>query len=407
MSAKTLKDFTFRAATEDEMSVAGKNIDYAFNEEGGEAMGCKPEWTIFAYDGDRLAATSGAYPFQMGFEGKTVACAGVTIVTTEPEYRRRGLVREMCTRLLHKAKDDGQPVAALWASMSALYQRYGYGLASTFTSYEINPRDANFRDEREVDGTVKRMGADEALPLIKGVFTKAIEGRTLTPEREDYFWAAMYPKRDKDKNHFVVSFDENDTPRGFAVYQQKDQRRADGTHFLSLTIEDFIWTDLDAHRALWTYLRSHDLAERLTFHFVAEDDPAVHTLLSPRALGRRVSDGIWLRVVDVPALLAGRGYSVGGTATLSIEDDDLCPWNNGTWTVTASGDGSAPRVEEGGDAAKALKLSINTVATLLAGHTSASQLSAMGKIAGSDPASLRMADALFSTTHRPWCPHEF
>lgn len=406
MGARKLNDFTFRPATSDEMVVAGKQIDYAFNEEGG-AMGCKAEWTIFAFDGDRLAATSGAYPFQMGFDGNTVPCAGVTIVTTEPEYRRRGLVRKMCTRLLHKAKEDGQPVAALWASMGALYQRYGYGLASNFNSYEIDPRNVVFRDEVSDNGYVRRLGADEALPLIRDVFTASIKGKTLTPEREDYFWAAMYPPRDKDKHHFAVSFDAQDRPRGFAVYKQKDERQPDGTHALILTIDDFIWLDLAGYQALWTFLRSHDLANMLRFYFVPDDDPAPQTLLEPRKLGKRQSDGIWMRVVDVPALLEQRGYSLGGSATVTIEDDDLCPWNNGTWTVNADGGGAPAKVSEGGDAGRALKLSINTLATVLSGHTGASQLSAMGKIQCCDSAALRAADALFSTTHRPWCPHEF
>lgn len=407
MSAKTLEDFTFRPATEDEMAGAGNQIDYAFNEEGGEAFGCKAEWTICAFDDDRLAATSGAYPFQMGFEGNTVPCAGVTIITTEPEYRRRGLVRELSTRLLHKARADGQPVAALWASMGALYQRYGYGLASNFNSYQIDPRLAAFREDAPVDGYVRRMDADTALPLIKDVYTRSLAGKTLTIEREDYFWDALYIARDKDKRHFAVSFDDNDNPRGFAVYRQKDVARPDGTSYLSLSIVDFIWLDLTGYRALWTFLCSHDLAERLSFIFVADDDPAPQTLLEPRKLGQRKSDGIWMRVVDAPALLAQRGYSLAGTATLTIEDDDLCPWNNGTWTVSAEGDRSAAQVVEGGDKAGALRLSINTLATVLSGHTPASQLATMGKIACDDPSALRAADALFSTTHRPWCPHEF
>lgn len=407
MGTKTLNDFTFRPATEDEMVVAGKQIDYAFNEEGGEALGCKAEWTIFAFDGERLAATSGAYPFQMGFEGRTVPCAGITIVTTEPEYRRRGLIRELSTRLLHKAKADGQPVAALWASMGALYQRYGYGLASNFNSYEIDPRQMAFREELPIDGYVRRMDADTALPLIKGVYTRSIAGKTLTIEREDYFWDALYLAREKDKRHFAVSFDDNDQPRGFAVYRQKNVSRPDGTSYLALTVVDFVWLDLVCYRALWAYLCSHDLSHKLNFIFVPDDDPAPHTLLEPRKLGQRKSDGIWMRVVDVPALLAQRGYSLAGTATLIITDDDLCPWNNGTWTISTEGDGSPAHVSEGGETANALKLSINTVATLLSGHTSASQLAAMGKITCDAPSALRAADALFSTTHRPWCPHEF
>lgn len=399
--------FTFRPATKDEMAVAGKQIDHAFNEEGGEGFGVRPEWSLFAFDGERIAATSGVYPFQMDFDGQELACAGVTIVTTEPEYRRRGLVRELMTQTLHQAKADGKPVAALWASMGAIYQRFGYGLASNYNFYRIDPRDVVFRDDLAVGGYVRRMDTEAALPLIKEVYSRSIEGKTLTVNREDYFWDAMYPDRDKAKPHFAVYFDSTDTPRGFAAYRQKSFTRTGSGPDILLSIGDFIWLDMECYRGLWNYFCSYDLAGRLEFQFVPDDDPAPQLLLEPRRLNRRASDGIWLRVVDVPALLGERGYSHGGNATVTIKDDDLCPWNNGTWTVSAEGNGARGNVEKGGPARSALNLSINTLASLASGHITASQLARIGKIECADAGALRAADVLFSTLHRPWCAHEF
>lgn len=399
--------FTFRPATKDEIAAAGKQIDHAFNEEGGEGFGVRPEWSLFAFDGERIAATSGAYPFQMDFDGQELACAGVTIVTTEPEYRRRGLVRELMTQTLHQAKDQGKPVAALWASMGAIYQRFGYGLASNFNFYRIDPRDAVFREKTPVAGYVRRFDAETALPLIKDIYARSIKDKTLTVNREDYFWDAMYMARDKDKRHFAIYFDDNDQPQGFAAYRQKSFRRTESGPDILLSIGDFIWLDMECYRGLWNYFCSYDLAGRLEFQFVPDDDPAPQLLIEPRRLNRRASDGIWLRVVDVPALLRERGYSLGGTATLTIKDDDLCPWNNGTWTVRAEGNGAKAHVEEGGPDWSALRLNINTLASLASGHTTASQLARIGKIECVDAAALRAADALFSTVHRPWCPHEF
>lgn len=399
--------FTFRPATKDEVATAAKQIDYAFNEEGGEGFGVRPEWSLFAFDGDRIAATSGAYPFQMDFDGKELACAGVTIVTTEPEYRRRGLVREMMTQTLHRAKEEGKPVAALWASMGAIYQRFGYGLASNFNFYRIDPRDVIFRETVPVTGYVRRCDTETALPLIKDVYARSIKGKTLTLNREDYFWDAMYPDRDKAKRHFAVYFDKTDTPRGFAAYRQKSFARTDSGPDILLSIADFIWLDMESYHGLWNYFCSYDLAGRLEFQFMPDDDPAPQLLLEPRRLNRRVMDAIWLRVVDAPALLGERGYSLGGAATVTIEGDDLCPWNNGTWTVSADGNGAKASVEEGGPDGSALCLTINTLATLVSGHTSASQLARVGKISCNDTDALRAADMLFSTLHRPWCPHEF
>ena len=52
----------------------------------------------------------------------------------------------MMTRALEWHRECGQAFAMLWASFGAVYQRYGYGLASAHTSYVFNPTMAALRD---------------------------------------------------------------------------------------------------------------------------------------------------------------------------------------------------------------------------------------------------------------------
>ena len=59
------------------------------------------------------------------------------MVGTLPEFRRRGLLRQVMTRAIGEQRDRGQALAMLWASMGAIYQRYGYGLASANPSSAI------------------------------------------------------------------------------------------------------------------------------------------------------------------------------------------------------------------------------------------------------------------------------
>lgn len=55
----------------------------------------RSEWRPCAFDGTRMVASSGAYPFEIRMNGRRMACAGVTAVATDPGYRRRWLVRNM------------------------------------------------------------------------------------------------------------------------------------------------------------------------------------------------------------------------------------------------------------------------------------------------------------------------
>ena len=58
--------------------------------------------------------------------------------------------------LLDQARDRGEPVAILWASEGAIYQRFGYGLATIQGTFDIEP------DVRSVPppGRAARAGPD-------------------------------------------------------------------------------------------------------------------------------------------------------------------------------------------------------------------------------------------------------
>ena len=62
--------------------------------------------------------------------GAAVPTAAVTVVTVHPPYRRRGLLTAMMAHQLEQVAKRGEPLAALWASESLIYGRFGYGPAS-------------------------------------------------------------------------------------------------------------------------------------------------------------------------------------------------------------------------------------------------------------------------------------
>src|SRR5687767_13456315 len=94
---------------------------------GGNPMGDQPtpilpEWTTCALVDGRLATSFGAWPFRVRLDGRSVAMAGVTMVATWPEFRRRGLLRQVMTQSFADQRDQQQSIAILWASMAAIYQ---------------------------------------------------------------------------------------------------------------------------------------------------------------------------------------------------------------------------------------------------------------------------------------------
>ena len=399
--------FEFRPVTVDEMSALRRLTAYVFadNEEfETQEAALRPEWTQAAFHRGRLVACSGAYPFKLRMNGRGVLADGVTAVGTDPGYRRRGLVRRLVTDLLHRAHDSGHPVSILFASMGAIYQRFGYGQASAYVSYSFDPKLAAFQFGEPPAGYTRLLDKDEAVPLARALYRDYIDERNLLLHRSPLVWERLFrdPKR---KTYCAVHFDAQDNPDGYLFYGTSDHPTQPDLLGQEMSITDFVWRDINGYRGLWEYVRGHDLVGRVVTKLTAPDDPAPAMLIEPRVLNRRTGDGIWLRVVDVADALAGRGYQHAGETLIQIEADAECPWNVGTFRLTTDGvQAEAHRVE----AEAEVRITQQGLASLLSGQCKVSQLARMGR-AAADVSAARLAalDALFSTRFAPYCMDEF
>ena len=400
-----------RAARADELDGMMQLVSYSFAEHPRPGKEPDPapvtaEQTLCAYSGEQMVATSGAFDFQVQMNGRSMAMDGVTLVTCDPGYRRRGLVRQLMEGLLQRARERSVPLAALWASMGAIYQRFGYGLATTQVGYEIPLRFIQFQFGEAPGGAVRRLEKDEALPLLQAVYGSYAAEANGMLKRGQQFWDLMLKQTGASPVWIAVYFDERGEARGYCLYRTRFDVKLFPESPQIMDVFDFVWLDMDAYRGLWRYLASHDLVDRIIFDYVAEDDPAPNLFLEPRRLRRRTWDGVWMRVVDAEAVLAGRGYDLQGEAVVEITEDNLCPWNNGCYRLIVDGEG--PSVEKlAGNAATDLVLRPDGLASLLSGHTRASDLARMGRAAIPDEGAAARLDSLFATRRRPHCPNMF
>src|SRR5438093_13558174 len=90
-----------------------------------------------------------------------------------------------------------------------------------------------------------------------------------------------------------------------------------------------------ATRDLWRFLFDIDWVARIKAMLLPLDHPLLMLSARPRELKFLAHDGVWVRLVDVPAALAARRL---GPGDLVIEiADAFCPWNAGRWRVSAAG----------------------------------------------------------------------
>jgi predicted acetyltransferase len=183
-----------RAARADEMDQFGLIGAYVYAGAFGDgpdnvvSQSNRPEWTLCAFDGARMAASYSCFPFTMRANGRAVAMGGVTAVGTLPEYRRQGIVRSITTRSFADMRERGQAVAALWASQAAIYQRYGYALSSAMVTYRIDTVDVAFADGNGGSARVARTDVENSFEVMKKLYIEFVAQRTGYLHRSKPLW---------------------------------------------------------------------------------------------------------------------------------------------------------------------------------------------------------------------------
>jgi predicted acetyltransferase len=397
-----------RPARADEMDQFGAVTEYAYAGAFGSGIdnvvtgNNRPEWTLCAFVDGRMATTYSVLPLTMLANGRPVALGAVSAVGTLPEYRRRGLLRRITLQSFADMRSRGQSVAALWASQAAIYQRYGYALASAQLAYRIEARDVGFADGDGGSASMVREFGDAGFDTVKRIYIEFVAARTGYLHRAKPLWLNNALSTTQGPVHIAVA--SRDTgPVGYVIYQLRDGASGHFTRNQEIIVRDLAWLDADAYRSLWSWLGRHDLVGQIGWARAPIDDPAAELFVEPRLLHAELRDGIWLRVVDVAAALAARGYAAHGALTLEVAADELAPWNGGRYHLDAGADGAAVRSTT---ATADLRLTIKALASLYSGYRSARQLRNWGLLDGDDAAVAR-ADGLFATRYAPHCPDTF
>lgn len=363
----------------------------------------KPEWTLCAFVDGKLATSFANIPFTMQANGRAVQLAGVSGIATQPEHRRRGLLRRIQTQAFGEMHTAGQHVAALWASQAAIYQRYGYAMTTVMRHYAVDTADIRFHDDVG-SGRVRRVDAETAVQTIDGIYARFVADRMCYLVRIEEDWRQVLKSEpDGGPVWVAVCRDADDNAEGYVVFTLREGKLPHRTRDQELVIRDLAWLTTDAYRSLWRFIASHDLVGRVRWERAPADDPAGEYFLEPRQLNAVDYEGAWFRIVDVAGALAERGYDFEADLTIKLAADSLTPWNDGTWHLEASpGDARVTRSPRPAE----IELDCKALASLYTGFRSATELSNWGLLDG-DRQAVARADRIFRTRHAPHTPDHF
>jgi predicted acetyltransferase len=376
----------------------------------------EPDRSLAAFDatlpaGETLVGTTGAYSLRMTVPGAALPVAGVTAVSVLPSHRRRGVLRSLMRRQLTDLAARGdEPVAVLWASETPIYGRYGYGRAST---------NAHFRFERGDGAMAATAPADPALALrlaepqaaaaeLAKVYDAVLAAQPGFFARTEDWWARVL-QDDPDERHGLSPLRcllaaDGSGVRGYALYGTLARwDEATGLPDGSLTVREVMAADPAAGAALWHSLLTWDLVTTVTADLRSAEDPLLYQVLDQRRARVQVSDGVWVRIVDLPGALSKRAYSGPVDVVLEVADE-LLAGNAGRWRLRADGaDVSCARTDRPAD----LALDVRELGAAYLGGTRLGTLAAAGLVTELRPGAVNRLSAAMTWDPAPWCPQIF
>lgn len=358
----------------------------------------RPERMHVAEEDGQIVGGASAFEFQLTVPGAIVPCAGVTVVGVLPTHTRRGILTALMRAQLDDAHEQGEPVAALWASEETIYGRYGYGMAALCGEAEIQRVYGGFRNAPEHGGSFRLLSHEEALEAIPPVYARVAAETPGMFARPREWWEARALhdsefRRDGAGEMVRVLLERDGEGLAYALYRLRMDFEA-GSSTGEVRVIEAMGISPGATAGIWRYLLDVDWMERVQAELLPVDHPLFLLLAQPRRMRFRVGDSLWLRLVDVGAALAAR--SLEGDVVLEVADA-FCPWNAGSYSL----DGAKRTADAD------LRLDVSDLATVYLGGFTFAQLQRAGFVEEVTPGAVARADAAFRSDRAPWCPEIF
>lgn len=354
--------------------------------------------SIAVLDGTQIVGGAHSHRQKVSIPGGESAIAGVANIAVQPTHRRQGIMTRMMHHQLKDVYERGEPLAGLFASESAIYGRFGYGVGSLREEWGIERAYSGYARRQDYPGSFAFLDPADIGRLLPDVFRRSTVGRPGVFQKAPHLWereaAAPEHRQGGRGGIFYVGYNVNDQMEGYARY-----RTNEGT----VTIQELMAVSQDAVAALWRFCFDTDLVNRAEAERRPVDDPLPWMLADPRRLHRSTRDGLWLRLVDVPLALVLRQYSDEGCLVFEVKDD-VCPWNAARFKLEVSTEESECSTT---NAAPDIAISVAALASTYLGTVTFTTLARAGLVDENKTGALQRANSMFAVQQLPWTPCGF
>ena len=317
----------------------------------------KEDWGAFADDG-RMMARIINHRFESMLDGQTVANGGIGAVSTLPEYRNSGAVREIFNRLIPEAYRNGEIISTLYPFNHAFYRRFGYETVRWRNDYEFVPA---VLGGYRFSGTAELWKPGDPAGEYTALYNRFAEHYNLAIRRDDEMMLKKHLQGEYYKDRkFGYMLREEGKPVAYVIFQDI---RHDPAAILS--VEDTAWEGRAGLNAILGFLGRFTADYGTIRMFLPASLELFSVIRTPMAydITQTARQDYMIRAVNVQKLLEIIRKPEGCRFVIRVEGDPHIQENNGTWEVCGT---AARRTDKAPD----LTVSIQAFGQLAAGCVS-------------------------------------
>ena len=286
-------------------------------------------WGAFHEDGTLMAHMIN-HQFMSYLDGKAVRNGGIGAVSTLPEYRMEGGIREIFRKLIPHAYADGEVISTLYPFSHAFYRKFGYETVCWKNVYEFSPavlKGYAFR------GDAKLWKQGDSVSEWTGLYDRFASSRNLAIRRDDKRMADhLKGEYYKDRKFGYLLYD-GGNPIAYLIFQDI---RHDPQAILE--VQDLAWDGPKGFQAILGFLARFSADYGTIRLFLPRDIELMALIRSPLAyeIRKTTEQNYMVRVINAVKALEAIRKPEGCRFVIRISDE-LIPENNGTWQVTCDG----------------------------------------------------------------------
>ena len=161
-------DIVVRTIAEDEFDAWARAEHLGFNQRASDEYVetarsfAELDRTFAAFDGGDIVGSATTRTSAIATPGGKSKLGYVDDVSVLPTHRRRGIMTRVMRQQLDQMRERGEPLAALSASESLIYERFGYGIATWLHRWKIDRRHTTMKFPPDGGGHPRFVSAETA-----------------------------------------------------------------------------------------------------------------------------------------------------------------------------------------------------------------------------------------------------